>query len=77
MFGKWIPVSEALPIDMGDVLITVKDELCDGDYFVEYAYYTDDEDWYCYSLDLNPEYYEVVAWMESPEPYNPNKKGAK
>ena len=59
----WIPVTERLPEDERNVLITYYDEITMG-------WYRESEDtWLIYEGDANAEPEEVTAWCELPEPY--------
>lgn len=64
---QWIPVSERLPIEDEEYLITCKDQY--GDTFVKKTmYFTDDELWWDVSSSLT-----VTAWMPVPKPYEVDK----
>ena len=62
--GRWIPVTERLPEDEGQYLVS-----CDTDYGVEVGrFYIDEDGERYFGCDWNdPE--DIEAWMPLPEPY--------
>ena len=62
---RWIPVSEKLPSELGNYLVTYRDdlnELCvDSDF-----YFTIRERFCCYD--------DIIAWMPLPQPYKAESK---
>lgn len=81
---KWIPVSERLPDDRKDCIVTFKDGCVDTMYYASDLYKVDDYDFYAkkgkagwYDYDSEWGYYsrdDVVAWMPLPEPYKENEE---
>lgn len=60
---QWIPVTERLPKEDDEYLITLKDR--HGDTFVKKTmYFSDDDLWW----DISP-FETVTAWMPLPKPY--------
>lgn len=66
----WIPVSERLPEEDGQYLITVKYVHVDGydDIYAEHGEWTDNKwDMFCFGHCGKVE--NIIAWMPLPEPY--------
>ena len=68
VISEWIPVSERLPEECKEVLVTVKDDSADSP-----IYYTA-VGWYYAGIWVVEDAvcHQVVAWMRPPKPY---KKG--
>ena len=76
---RWIPVSERLPDDRKDCIVTFKDGYVDTMCYASDLYKVDEFDFYekkgkagWYDYDSEWGYYsrdDVVAWMPLPEPY--------
>ena len=63
---KWIPVSERLPEDENEVIVTVCDKSrCVPDYYSAIGIYSTHLN--CWIIDMVSE--NVIAWMPLPEPY--------
>lgn len=72
---QWIPCSERLPeCDYTDVLICVHDKRkgCENDFYVIQAY-TVGKHWEP-TLAVDMTDFDVVAWMQIPEPYKGESK---
>lgn len=62
---KWIPVSERLPEDENEVIVTVCDKSgCTSDYYSAIGIYSTHLN--CWIVDMISE--NVIAWMPLPEP---------
>ena len=63
--GEWIPVSERLPEECKEVLVTVKDDSADSP-----IYYTA-VGWYYKGIWVVEDAvcHQVIAWMRPPKPY--------
>lgn len=59
---KWIPVSERLPEESGEYLITIKDRTYRGISW----FYSSDKKWSYRNA-------EIIAWMPLPKPYEPQE----
>ena len=80
---RWTPISERLPKKDGEYLVTVKvahftirkclsfaRKLSSrGNEFIGKHY----SGWYCYDSEGYYEYKDVIAWMELPEPFEPQE----
>lgn len=68
--SEWIPVSERLPEEDGEYLVTVLDSYS-GRPFVDISHY------FIGNVNNNGFYkaYEVMAWMPLPEPYKVESEG--
>lgn len=78
--AKWIPVSERLPDERKDCIVTFKDGYVDTMYYAPDLYKVDEFD-FCtkkgkagwYNCDSEWGYYsreDIIAWMPLPKPYN-------
>lgn len=67
--GRWIPVTERLPEDEGQYLVS-----CDTDYGVEVGrFYIDEDGERYFGCDWNdPD--DINAWMPLPKPYKRGKQ---
>lgn len=69
--GKWIPVTERLPEEDGQYLITVKYKHVDDRYediYAEHGEWSDGR-WNMFCFGHCGEVEEIIAWMSLPEPY--------
>lgn len=69
--GKWIPVTERLPEEDGQYLITVKYKHVDDRYediYAEHGEWSDGR-WDMFCFGHCGEVEEIIAWMPLPEPY--------
>ena len=66
----WIPVTERLPEESGQYLITVKYEHVDGyeDIYAEHGDWSDGK-WDMFGFGHCGKVEDIVAWMPLPEPY--------
>ena len=69
--GEWIPVSERLPEDSGEYLVTVIDEDVETYKHMEIAWYAHPKDYDVEEGDWRELMFneKVIAWMPLPEPY--------
>lgn len=72
--NKWIPVSEKLPEEDGQYLITVKykPEADYEDIYAEHGEWTDGR-WDMFCFGHCGEVEDIIAWMPLPKPYKPQK----
>lgn len=64
---EWIPVTEALPINDADVIVSVLDDSGDTPYrFTSVGWCTPDGQYWVVNNEIC---YGVIAWMPLPEPY--------
>ena len=64
---KWIPVTEALPINDVDVIVSVLDDSGDTPYrFTSVGWCTPDGQYWVVDNEIC---HGVIAWMPLPEPY--------
>ncbi len=69
MFGKWIPVVEDLPKRNDWYLVSYKDGTIGRLFYVRV-----ENTWYDLYRDADiVDSDRIIAWMEQPEPYDPNK----
>ena len=68
--GVWTPVSEGLPKEDGQYLITVKYKHVDGydDIYAEHGEWYDGR-WDTFCFGHCGEVEDIIAWMPLPEPY--------
>lgn len=65
---RWIPVSERLPKEGIEVLITTKwDNITIGEMFC-------DNDWVIYEGTTNADIDDIKAWMPLPQPYTESEE---
>lgn len=71
---RWIPVSERLPEEDGQYLITVKYKHVDGydDIYAEHGEWTDGR-WDMFCFGHCGEVEDIIAWMPLPKPYVPQE----
>lgn len=73
---RWIPVSERLPEENGQYLITVKykPEASYENIYAEHGEWTDGQ-WDMFCFGHCGEVEDIVAWMPLPEPYKAESEG--
>jgi len=71
-YSKWIPVSERLPEENGQYIITVKYKHEEGyeDIYTEHGEWVDGK-WDMFVFGHCGEVEKIPAWMPLPEPYEP------